>query len=64
MTLALYRNKNEPLNQVLSQINSEGSRYQGEAIGRKISIDQSSQQSEHNTANFFDCADGVLCEGQ
>lgn len=62
MTLALYRNKNEPLNQVLSQVNSDGMRYQGEAIGRKISIDRSSQQSEHNTANFFDCADGTLCE--
>ncbi len=62
MTMSLYRHKNEPLNEVLYQINSEGLQFQNEAIERRFENDSSARRSQKEKANFFDCADDVMCE--
>lgn len=62
LTLTLQENKNEPLNKVVSQINTEGDKYQKQAVIRKFNIDYSNRRTEHNEAIFMDCADDILCK--
>lgn len=61
-TIQLQQQRNAPLNQVVAQINQEG-----DAIHQDLSIERLHQESDRNQSmsshsNFFDCADGVLCD--
>lgn len=61
MTLALNKSKSEPLNQVLYQINDDGSKFQGIAADRALRLDEASHQTQRTADAFLDCADGLLC---
>lgn len=61
MTMTLYKNKNEPLNNVLYQINNDGTLYQGQAASRKLRLNEASHLNQRTTATLFDCADSILC---
>jgi hypothetical protein len=60
-TLRLQRSKNIPLNTVVSQINSEGRFYQGQATERTFDNETNRINSTRSQNQFFDCSDGVLC---
>jgi len=63
ITMELQRERNEPLNRVVSQINSEGERYRGETSDRVISSSAAALDHESVRSAFFDCADNVMCQG-
>ena len=62
LTLSLEKQNNEPLNQVLYQINSEGMQYLNNASKREIKGQGDSVHSKQVDDLFFDCADGVGCQ--
>ena len=61
MTIALQKQRNEPLNQVLSQIQDEGSRLESEAVADDLNLDTHNQENQRNEVNLMDCSDGVMC---
>ncbi len=61
-TLQLEEAKNTPLNTVVSQITREGRFYQGKATERTLDNESSTINSRRSQAEFFDCADGILCD--
>ena len=61
-TLQLEEAKNTPLNTVVSQITREGRFYQGKATERTLDNESSAINSRRSQAEFFDCADGILCD--
>ncbi|MGE4233048.1 MAG: hypothetical protein AB7F43_06945 [Bacteriovoracia bacterium] len=61
MTVTLKQQTNDPLNQVLSQINEEGAQYEDLAISRQLQQNEATHQSQRNEAIYMDCADGLLC---
>jgi hypothetical protein len=62
LTLELQRQRNEPLNRVVSQINGDSLKYQGEISDRALSSDAAAHNQDAARAVLFDCADGVMCE--
>jgi hypothetical protein len=62
-TLELQREKNAPLNQVVAQINQEGGSLRANLSADRIQRDESALESSNARSSYFDCADGVLCEG-
>jgi len=60
-TLQLEEAKNTPLNAVVSQITREGRIYQGKATERTFDNESSRINSRRSQVEFFDCADGILC---
>jgi hypothetical protein len=62
-TLELQREKNAPLNQVVAQINQEGGSLRANLSADRILRDESALESSTARSRYFDCADGVLCEG-
>ena len=63
MTVELQRQRNEPLNNVLAQINSEGRRLQSESVGDYLSKDAGTDLNHRTQIDYLDCSDGVLCAG-
>lgn len=63
LTLELQRQRSEPLNRVVSQINSEGIRYRGAVADRVLSTDAASREQEAARSVILDCADGIFCGG-
>ncbi len=63
-TLELQRERNNPLNQVVAQINEEGTRISENLSEERIIRDEATLESESAKSRFFDCADGVMCESQ
>jgi hypothetical protein len=61
-TLELQRERNAPLNQVISQINQEGTAIRDTLSSERVERDQSMQESETARRRLFDCADGVFCD--
>jgi hypothetical protein len=61
-TLQLEEAKNTPLNTVVSQITREGRFYQGRATERILDNESNTINSRRSQAEFFDCADGILCD--
>jgi hypothetical protein len=61
-TLELQRERNAPLNEVVSQINQEGESLHEELSRDRITNDQSGLESQSSRKRLFDCADGVFCE--
>lgn len=64
MTLKLERERTEPLNRIVSQVNEEGDRYRDHASERILSGEKSRLEQDSVKSAFFDCADGVMCEGR
>ena len=62
LTLELQRQRNEPLNRVVSQINGDSLKYQGEISDRALSSDAAAHNQDAARTVLFDCADGVMCE--
>lgn len=64
MTFSLYRNRSEPLNQILQQINSEGENYQEDLSRQGFGVEKAERKSQRTKSQLMDCADGVLCQDQ
>lgn len=64
LTLELLRERNEPINAVLAQINAEGGRLQTENVDHQLTTESNQERESKNTGYFFDCSDGVLCSEQ
>ena len=62
LTVTLNRQKDVPLNQVMSQVNAEGLQYQGEMTRRRMGTDESQHMERRTQATIMDCADGILCQ--
>ena len=62
MTLELQRQRSEPLNRVVSQINRDGSEWRTRAGERVIEADSAKMNSERTRMILMDCADGIMCE--
>ena len=62
MTVALKRERNEPLNQVLSQIHQQGAVLQSEEVANDLGSDADAESNRRTQTNFLDCSDGVMCE--
>lgn len=62
MTLRLERERSEPLNRTVSQINEEGLKYRDDSTERILSGGRAHRDEEALRSIFFDCADNVLCE--
>ena len=62
VTLELQRERNAPLNEVVSQINSEGEGIHLDLSRERIVRDQTELEAHTTKGRFFDCADGVMCE--
>ncbi|PWU14067.1 MAG: hypothetical protein C5B49_13820, partial [Bdellovibrio sp.] len=61
-TLELQRERNAPLNQVVAQINREGSAIRQDLSNERILRDEETLETESAKGRFFDCSDGVLCD--
>lgn len=61
-TMELQRERNSPLNQVVAQINQEGSAIRDELSVDRITRDNAAVESQNANTRFFDCADGVFCD--
>ncbi len=62
MTLALERERGEPLNRILSKVNEEGLRYRDDSSERILSGGKAHRESESMRSSLFDCADPLWCE--
>ncbi len=62
MSVTLQKQRNDPLNNVLSQINQEGQRLQSESVRQDLSTDAASQDNFRVQKGFMNCADGIMCE--
>lgn len=62
VTLELQRERNTPLNEVVSQINSEGEGIHLDLSRERIVRDQTELEANTTRSRFFDCADGIMCE--
>ena len=62
LTLELHKSKNEPLNNVLSQINQQGSAIQGSNVHDALINDANTIHEGRVRSSLMDCSDGVLCD--
>ena len=60
-TLDLQKERNSPLNQVVAQINQEGSGLRQDLTNEAIRRDGKALQLESMRTRFFDCSDGIMC---
>ena len=63
-TIELQKERNSPLNQVVAQINDEGDAIHQELSNDRISSDGSAFRYESARKQYFDCSDGVMCDGK
>ena len=63
LTVELYRERTDPINSVLSQVNQEGRKLQSEAVASDLSNDSSVEENHRTNLNYLDCSDGVMCGG-
>lgn len=62
-TLELQKERNSPLNEVVAQINQEGEGLHLELSKERLLRDQTELDARSARSRFFDCADGVMCDG-
>lgn len=62
LTTSLDRERNEPVNQILSQINDEGQRLETQAVHDVLTQDAEESQGNSFRQSLFDCSDNVMCE--
>ncbi len=63
LTVDLQKQRNEPLNAVLSQINDQGQRLRSENVRDNLMNDADAASNRKHTLDFMDCSDGVMCAG-
>lgn len=63
LTVDLQRQRNEPLNQVLSQINEEGRKLQSQSVHDDLNADADFSSNRRQVMDFMDCSDGIMCGG-
>jgi hypothetical protein len=63
LTMELFKEKNSPLNKVLSQINEQGLKFIDESTRESLSNDVDSLNQKKVDSFFWDCSDGVMCKG-
>ncbi|MGE4233552.1 MAG: hypothetical protein AB7F43_09510 [Bacteriovoracia bacterium] len=63
-TVMLQRERNEPINKVLAQINEQGAALQSEAVHEDLTRDSAIERNDILRKEFMNCADGVMCEGR
>lgn len=61
LTVDLQKQRSDSINNVLSQINEEGSRLSSEAVASDLSNDADAETNHRTDINLMDCADGVMC---
>ena len=61
MTVTLQRQQNEPLNNVVSQINSVGDELRSEGVGQGLNDDMDRESSERAIDQYMNCSDNVMC---
>lgn len=64
VTLELQKERNQPLNEVVAQINQEGEELSIELSRERLHRDQIDLEAQSARSRFFDCADGVFCDGK
>ena len=64
MTLSLQKERNQPLNQVLSQVSRDGARYADEAVQDDLDHDASHRSRRQVESSLMNCDDGVMCAGR
>jgi hypothetical protein len=62
LTMQLERNQNQPLNDVMGQVNAEGQQVQHDYAQELLHNDAATVQTNQARTFFFDCADGVMCD--
>lgn len=60
-TLELQRERNAPINEVVSQINQQGSDFENLTTGERFSNEATELRLETAKQQLLDCADGVMC---
>lgn len=60
-TIELQRERNAPLNEVVSQINQQGSDFENLTTGDRFSNEATELRLETAKEQLLDCADGVMC---
>lgn len=63
-TISLQKEKNEPLNQVVAQINQSGADFENKMADQAFSNEASELRVEAAKKRLMDCADGVMCENE
>jgi len=61
LVVQLHRNKSEPLNKVLYQINSTGSNLIDRETGKYVQKEETRESSTRIEQGLWDCADGIMC---
>ena len=61
LTLTLKKERSDPLNSVLSQINASGNDIRGEIVREKFDQDDAALRNERVKSQLLDCADGLNC---
>lgn len=61
-TLELQKERNVPVNQVLSQINQQGSDFEASTSDRRFTSEASQLRVESARQSLMDCSDGFMCE--
>ncbi len=62
-TIKSKKDENKPLNEVLSLINKEGSKYINEFSKKKLVNNADQINSDQIHKIFFDCSDDLMCDG-
>ncbi len=63
LTMDLYKEKNAPLNNVLSQVNNMGAKYMNKATETSLESEANRANTSYIKSVYMDCADGIMCEG-
>ena len=63
-TIELQKERNAPINEVVAQINQQGTDYEAAVTDERFSNENSQLRVETARKQFMDCADGVMCEGK
>ena len=64
LTVQLYRERTDPVNSVLSQINEEGRKLQSESVASELSNDSNAEGNHRTDVDYLDCSDAVMCGGK
>lgn len=60
--IELNKERNEPLNQVLTQIHDQGNQLESQAVADDLDIDANTQANHKTRINLMDCSDDIMCE--
>lgn len=61
MTIALQRQRSEPLNEVLAKIHEDSAVIQSEAMANDLRNGASSEVNRQRDSTYYDCSDDVFC---